>query len=261
MPVIDVDGLPVHYTAQGSGPGLLLIHGSTADAEGNYGHLRQYFTDRFTVITPDYSGSGKTPLPEGELTVDRLVDQVVAAARETTDQPFDVFGASQGAVVAAAAAARHPGLVRRLVLAGGWARNDDPRQRLVHSLWRRLADLDTQAYADFTTLIGFSPAHLASMGEGGVREATRRPDYSDGAKRQIDLNITLDIRDRLSAITAPTLVIGATQDQLIPPGHSRELHRAIAGSRYLDVDSGHLFLYEKTDEVAAAVNEFLSPGA
>ncbi|MFH9423601.1 alpha/beta fold hydrolase [Streptomyces sp. NPDC017529] len=258
MPVIDVDGLPVHYTAQGSGPGLLLVHGTGADSESNYGHLRQYFTDRFTVITPDYSGSGQTPLPEGELTVDRLVDQVVAAARETTDQPFDIVGFSLGAVVAATAAARHPGLVRRLVLVNGWARGDDPRQHLTMDLWRRLAEVGEESFAAFSTLVIFSPAFLAAMGDEGVKEAVAGVRATPGTLRQIELDRDLDIRDRLSAIRARTLVVGSAQDQLVPVGHARELHRELAGSTYAELDSGHLAVFEKPAELVRHIQEFLA---
>ncbi|MET9432445.1 alpha/beta hydrolase [Streptomyces sp. NPDC003036] len=257
MPTVTVAGTEVHYRAEGSGPGLLLIHGSTADSEANYAAMRPLLTDRFTVITPDYAGSGRTALPRGELTLDLLVRQVAAAARAAAPGPVDVVGASLGAVVAAALAAEQPELVRRLVLVGGWARNDDPRQELALGLWRRLADLDTLAYQQFITLLSLSPDRLSATSREEIAAAAAAARPSEGARRQLDLDLAVDIRDRLPAIEAPTLVVGARQDQVIPVAHSRELHRGIAHSRYTELDCGHNIPYERPAELAALLREYL----
>ncbi|MGI5286041.1 alpha/beta fold hydrolase [Nonomuraea polychroma] len=69
---------PVHYGRAGSGPGLVLVHGTGGDAQTNWAHLVPGFTDIRTVITPDYAGSGQTADPGGELTLDLLAGQVAA---------------------------------------------------------------------------------------------------------------------------------------------------------------------------------------
>ncbi|WP_328379073.1 alpha/beta hydrolase [Streptomyces sp. NBC_00440] len=257
MSKIDVNGIAVHYTAQGNGRGLLFVHGTAADGETNFGHVREHFTDRFTVITPDYSGSGHTPLHEGELSLDELVDQVIGAARAATDEPIDIVGFSLGAVVAAAAAAKHPELVRRLILINGWARNDDPRQQLALDLWRRLPDIDEDAFAAYSALLIFSPPFLAGFGSEGVKSTVAGIKAELGTLRQIELDGRVDIRDRLASITARTLVIGSTRDVLIPVEHSREIHAAITGSDYAELESGHMVVFEKTEQLVELVGEFL----
>lgn len=257
MPTIDVHGTPVHYTAQGSGPGLLFVHGTAADGETNFGHLREHFTDRYTVITPDFSGSGRTPLHADDLSVDELVAQVIGAARAVTDQPFDIVGFSLGAVVAAAAAARHPELVRRLIVINGWARNDDPRQQLAVDLWRRLPDINAEAFSAYSALLIFSPPFLAGFGSEGVKATVAGITAEVGTLRQIELDHRVDIRDRLASITARTLVIGSSRDFLIPVEHSREIHQAVKGSEYAELESGHMVVFEKTAELVELLVEFL----
>ncbi|MFD7628696.1 alpha/beta fold hydrolase [Streptomyces sp. NPDC059851] len=257
MPTIDVNGTPVHYTAQGHGPGLLFVHGTAADGESNFGHLREHFTDRRTVITPDYSGSGRTPLHADELSLEELADQVIGAARAVTDGPFDVVGFSLGAVVAAAAAAKHPELVRRLVVINGWARNDDPRQQLAVDLWRRLPDVDPEAFAAYSALMIFSPPFLAGFGSEGVKATVAGIRAELGTLRQIELDRRVDISDLLPSITARTLVIGSTRDALIPVEHSREIHAAVPGSAYAELDSGHMVVFERTAELVALLGDFL----
>ncbi|AEW98180.1 MULTISPECIES: alpha/beta fold hydrolase [Streptomycetaceae] len=256
---VHAGGADIAYTAAGRGPGLLLVHGSTADSEANYAGLRPLLTGHRTVITADYAGSGATALPPGgELTVDLLAEQMAAVIRAAGPGPVDVAGASLGAVVAAALAAAHPHLVRRLVLIGGWARNDDPRQRLALGLWHHLARTDRTAYQQFITLLSLSPQALSALGPDGIARAAAAAEPTEGAIRQIELDLAADIRDRLPHITAPTLVIGARQDQVIPVTHARELHQAIAGSRYAELDCGHNIPFEAPADLARLIDTFLT---
>ncbi|GHG78239.1 hypothetical protein GCM10018980_76930 [Streptomyces capoamus] len=171
--------------------------------------------------------------------------------------PVDVAGASLGAVVAAALAADRPELVRRLVLIVGWARNDDPRQSMALGLWRHLAETDEWAYQRFITLLAHSPDYLAALGGERLHALAAAPVVTEGARRQLDLDLVADIRDRLPRILAPTLVVGANRDQVVPVSHARELHAGIAGSRYAELDSGHNVLLEKPRQLAELIGDFL----
>ncbi|KOU60816.1 esterase [Streptomyces sp. MMG1533] len=253
-----VGNATVHYRTEGQGPGLLLVHGTGATGETNYGHLFKHFTEHHTVIAPDYAGSGDTVDDGAELALDQLVDQVLGASGDVTGEPVDIVGFSLGAVIAAAAAARHPERVRRLVLVAGWARNDDLRKRLGFQLWRRLADVDPELYSHYISLLLFTPGFLADLDEETFTTSTGGIEVSEGTLRQIELGLEADIRDLLPGITAPTLVVGCRHDQLVPVQHSRELHEAIADSTYLEIESGHLVPAESPDELVDAIQKFLS---
>ncbi|SHE57552.1 alpha/beta fold hydrolase [Streptoalloteichus hindustanus] len=257
MPSVRTAGSTVHYEVTGSGPGLVMVHGSGGDARANFGHLVDRFADRRTVITPDYSGSGETTDGGGPLTLDQLVEQVVAATDAVSGEPVDLLGFSLGAVVAAALAAKHSERVRRLVLLAGWVRHDDPRHQLHFDMWRRLGSTDPGLLVRFLTLSGFSPGYLSGLGHQGLAQLLAGSSPAPGVLRQADLDLRADIRDRTHLVTAPTLVVGNRQDQMVPVEHTRALHEAIAGSRYVELDSGHLVLFERPDELVGIVREFL----
>ncbi|NUO57507.1 MAG: alpha/beta hydrolase, partial [Hamadaea sp.] len=82
MPTVIHGGGPVHFERAGSGPGLVMVHGTGGDAVTNYAHLVPRLADVRTVITPDYAGSGETFDPGGDLTLDLLIDQVAATFPE-----------------------------------------------------------------------------------------------------------------------------------------------------------------------------------
>ncbi|GAA4978568.1 pimeloyl-ACP methyl ester carboxylesterase [Nonomuraea thailandensis] len=250
MPTVIHDGGAVHYAKAGTGPGLVMVHGTGGDAVTNYAHLVPGLADVRTVITPDYAGSGQTFDPGGDLTLDLLAGQVAAAFEE----PSDLVGFSLGAAVAAKVAAERPELVRRLVLIAGWTHLADSRLELGLRTWARLAATDPESHAAYGPLVGFSPGFVSSVGA----KALMAGEPPRGTLRQIELDLRVDIRDLLPRITAPTLVIGNTQDYLVPVEHARALHAAIPGSRYAELDSGHVVLHERPEEVTALIKEFIT---
>ncbi|WBB58488.1 alpha/beta hydrolase [Streptomyces sp. WMMC500] len=256
MPVAHASGTEVHYTISGNGPGLVLVHGTSLDAATNYGHIVEHFTGDRTVITPDYAGCGKTTAPAGDLTLDLLVDQVVAATRDGANGPVDLVGFSLGAVVAASIAARRPDLVRRLVLIAGWTHSEDPRLRLGLETWGEVMAASPELTSAVVPLLAFSPAFLSGLGPDGLT-GLRSVEPAHGTRRQIALDLRIDIRDELPRITAPTLVIGCTLDQLIPVENARAVHEAIPGSDYTEIESGHLVLFEKPTELVLRIRNFL----
>jgi pimeloyl-ACP methyl ester carboxylesterase len=250
MPTVIHDGGTVHYAKAGSGPGLVMVHGTGGDAVTNYAHLVPGLADLRTVITPDYAGSGHTFDPGGDLTLDLLAGQVAAAFEE----PSDLVGFSLGAAVAAKVAADRPELVRRLVLIAGWTHLADSRLEMGLRTWARLAATDPESFAAYGPLVGFSPGFVSSVGARTLMAG--EPPH--GTLRQIELDLRVDIRDLLPKITAPTLVIGNTRDYLVPVEHARAMHAAVPGSEYAELDSGHVVLHERPAEVTALIREFIT---
>ncbi|MEU5882992.1 alpha/beta hydrolase [Spirillospora sp. NPDC047279] len=257
MPSITVADAGVHYEVEGSGPGLVLVHGTQGSGESSWGHLVDGFSADRTVIRPDFSGSGKTTDGGGELTVRGLARQVAAVARAAVDGPVDLVGFSLGAVVAAAAAATEPGLVRRLVLVAGWAHTGDARQKLMFELWRDLDRVDFGLFYREVILNGFSPAFLEGLGPDGIAAALAAGSREPGLDRQIDLDLRVDIRDLLPHVTVPTLVVELTRDQFVPAWGPAALHEGISGSRYTEIDSGHLVLFERPAELTELIRGFV----
>lgn len=269
---VEVDGARVHYlvspatpsdapqpdhpaTAPQQHPPLVLIHGTGLDAATNWSHVASRFADR-TVIRPDLAGSGETVDDGSALRLDALADQVAAAIRAEGAVPVDLVGYSLGAEVAAAVAARDPELVGRLVLVAGWVRAD-ARQNLIFELWTHLARTDPLGYGQFITTIGYSAGFLARLSPERIARVVAQTIPAPGTMRQIDLDQTIDLGPVLSQITAPTLVIGNTHDQLVPVEHARAVHDAIPGSEYLEIPSGHLVVFERLPDLLAALSGFL----
>lgn len=256
MPTVQAGSATVHYLVDGTGPGLVLVHGTAFGAEGTWGHLVDAFAETRTVIRPNFAGSDETVDDGGDLTIEALADQVTAAAR-TVAGPVDLVGFSLGAVVAAAVAAREPDLVRRAVLTAGWPGPGDEYLRNHMTTWLATAD-NPAAFGRFGTMTAFSRGFLNAIGQSEVDNIVNGSKPTEGALRQIALNLRVDVRDLLPKITAPTLVIGCTQDQTVPVDNARTMHESIPNSTYAEIESGHVVLFEKPAEFTKLVTDFLN---
>jgi len=105
MPYASTDTARVHYTLEGDGPALVLLHGTGGDGYSHWGQLTRHLTPARRVICPDYAGSGRTTDHGGALTLDELVAQTLAVLDAEGLDRVDLAGYSLGAVIAAALAA------------------------------------------------------------------------------------------------------------------------------------------------------------
>lgn len=256
MPTVSAGNARVHYLVDGTGPGLVLVHGTAFGAEGTWGHLVDAFADRHTVIRPNFAGSDETVDDGGDLRIEDLAAQVAAAADEAADGQVDLVGFSLGAVVAAAVAALRPDLVRRLVLVAGWTHPGDVYLHNLMTTWRRTGS-DPEAFGRLGTFTGFSRTFLNAIGAEEVDKIAAGNLPTPGALRQIELNLRVDIRPLLPKIAAPTLVIGCALDATVPVENARELHAGIPGSTYAEIESGHVVVFEQPAEFVKHVQDFI----
>ncbi|NVK35611.1 MAG: alpha/beta fold hydrolase [Rhodobacteraceae bacterium] len=253
------EGAKVSYRKDGSGPALVLVHGTGGDSQSNWEDVSSELSKDYTVIRPDYAGSGETEDDGRELTVDYLAAQVLAAADDAGAERFALAGFSLGAAVAAWIASNHPKRVTKLMLIAGFAK-PDPRLKLQFELWRDLIATDREAMARLVLLTGVNPDQLSSWGFEGVDQALQETVEGQnwhGMARQVELDLTLDVGDAIARITAPTLVIGCTHDHMVPPAHSRALAAAIGGASYIEFPTGHLAPMERPDLTVMEIEKFL----
>ncbi|MCP2261505.1 Pimeloyl-ACP methyl ester carboxylesterase [Streptoalloteichus tenebrarius] len=265
MPTVDVrvsgGTSTVHYLVTGSGPGLVLAHGTGATGETNWAPLIDAVSDRFTIVAPDLSGSGATTDPGGPILVEDLVAQLLGAADHAGLTDFHLAGHSLGAVVATAAAAARPDRVRSLVVHAGWARTD-AWMRHQFDLWLRLARADHELLARLLQVTAMGDDTLRARSDADFAAATAGFTASlDGATsgfiRQTEADIAVDITSALPRITAPTLVVASADDRIVPPHHQRELADLIPGAALVEVPGGHGLPFENPDLFTTTIVDHL----
>jgi pimeloyl-ACP methyl ester carboxylesterase len=150
--------------------------------------------------------------------------------------------------------------VRSVILLAGFVSSQDARQKMQFELWRDLIRTDRQAMARFILITGFSPDFLSNLSGTAISEAIRdivANNNWEGMARQVELDLTIDVRDRAQRITKPALVIGCTHDHMVPPAHAKELAALIPGARYREMTTGHLAPLEQPEALTELVLDFL----
>jgi len=246
----------VEYLITGTGPAVVLVHGTFATNEGNFEPLIAELSDRYTVVAPNYAGSGGTTGPD-RVSVDDLADQIVAAADHAGLGAFHLAGHSLGAVTAADLAARYPHRVDSLVLHAPWAATD-ARGRAQFDLWNELLRIDRRLLARLIPLTALRPEVTSAW---TAAEFGTTVDYFEGIldprqSVQVDADRAVDIRNLLPRITAPTLVLASTQDQIVPIADQREVAKAIPDAEIREFDAGHGLPVEDGPGFVEAVAEF-----
>jgi pimeloyl-ACP methyl ester carboxylesterase len=246
-------------TVRGAGPGLLLAHGAGGGIEANYGPILAGLAERYTVVGPDFPGTGGTARATEPISLDALADEMVAAAVAEGLETFAIAGYSMGGPVAIRAATRHPERVTALVLTASFARPNG-RMRVALNLWRTLLDSPDHApLAHFLALLGVGAPALDQMStvdtEATLVDAGRS--VPPGTPEHLDLICHTDVRADLPLIAVPTLVISTTVDALVTPYHHRQLADGIPGADFAELATGHLPFVERPTEWLSLIRSFL----
>lgn len=254
---LSVDGAQVAYRTQGSGPAIVLVNG-TAALDVHWGPVIPALAAKRTVISLDYAGSGETRDDGGTLSLERLASQVVGVARAEGLESFDLVGHSLGAAVAIQVAAMNPKPVRSMTAVAGFAVGSEPRLQLQFELWLDLLRTDRTAFLRLLLLSGLTPAFVSGLGASTVKEMV--DGYMplgnwDGIRRQIELDLRVDVREQASRVQSPTLVVHCAYDQIVT--QTPELATYIPNSSLRQIKAGHLAYFEAGEEFVALLTEFL----
>lgn len=249
----------------GEGAPLVYLHSAAGEGEGLV--LLNQLADSYAVYAPVFPGFGES---EGIDQIDDIEDAVFHLLdvfdRLGLESPA-VVGLSLGGWMAAELATRYPERVSRLVLinpAGlyieGASIKDifsrspaEMAQDLFYDKSHPMAALMLQL--DKTMSDTANLAHLPfEMLEPSLKAmaATARLAWNPYLHNP-------KLRKRLHRITAPTLVVRAEHDTLIPAPHARAYADEIPGAEHMEVaEAAHMVTVERPEQVTKIVTDFLA---
>jgi 3-oxoadipate enol-lactonase len=248
----------IHFDDHGSGTAVVLVHAFANDRTLWKPQVEALARD-YRIITPDLRGFGKSMATDGSaVSMDRYADDVVEVLDHLKVDRAVVGGISLGGYVALSLALRHPKRVGGLILANTRAGADNPdwasfREALVRDVEARGASAVVENYGD-KPFRNACPVEIKEY----VREMILRQPPSGLASGTRGMAQRPDRLPQLRDIRVPTLIISGTEDNYIPSSEGERMHRAIAGSRFVDIPhGGHLSNIDSAPAFNAAVREFL----
>jgi pimeloyl-ACP methyl ester carboxylesterase len=255
--MVNVDDARVAYRLHGRGPAVVLVNGTSALDE-HWGPVIAELAKHRTVISLDYSGSGDTTDDGGALSLQKLARQVREVAAAAGVDRFDLIGHSLGAAIAIQLAASSPDLVRSLIVVAGFLRGAEPRLKLQLELWLDLLRTNRDAFLKLVLLSGLTPAFVSRVGTATIDDIIKgyMPLANwEGIKRQVELDLAVDVSKQAASVTSPTLVINCAYDQIVT--QTPELAASIPGSTCRQINAGHLAYFEAADEFLSLATEFM----
>ena len=269
------DGVRIAYAKVGEGPPLLKSAHWLGHLEYDWELpiLRPFLlglAKDHTLIRYDARGNGLSDWDVGEISLDAWVNDMEAVADAAGLARFPIVGFSQGCAVAIAYAVRHPERVSHLILYGGFAAGQNKSQKLTAEGRERFAALktlvrqgwgaDNPTFRQLFTTTLMPTATREQM--DAFNELQRLSGSPEGAVRYLETVYDVDVRDLLSRVQAPTLVIHVRDELQVKIDRGRELAAGIPGARFVALPGKNHVLLEQDPGLPRFLEElrdFLKP--
>ncbi|MBM3516224.1 MAG: alpha/beta hydrolase [Alphaproteobacteria bacterium] len=239
--MIEIDGAPIHYSDEGQGPVILMVHGT-------FGNLRMWndwaalMSNRFRIVRfdrPPFGLSG--PDPEGRYGADREAEIIAGLAKALGLTRFFLVATSSGGQSVTRYAAQHPEQIIGVVLSN-IATGPPPGVFVDHrNTWFTLQSRKVSRY-----LNGWHPAaewwdvlktnfinhdRITDALVTEYQELNNRPaSYLASLVPRPAVSASARTPGDLAAITAPALVLWSENDSERPPQPVAEEAMALLGS-------------------------------
>ena len=264
MPVTQANGTSLYFERAGSGRPLLFISGTGGDLRNKPNVFEGPLAKTFDLLAYDQRGLGQSGKPDVPYAMADYADDAAALMADRGWDEALVIGVSFGGMVAQELAIRHPGRVRRLVLActspGGGGGASFPFHEIEHLKGEARARYlipvsDTRCDEAWAAAHPDQYALFVAMGAADPYAA--EPGHTMGAHRQLEARSQHDTWDRLSDISCPVMIAAGRYDGIALPATQEKLASRIAGAKLQWFEGGHLFMIQ--DRTAApAMADFLT---
>lgn len=273
----NVGGIRTRALEAGSGPALLLMHGSSGHAEA-FARNVVPLSEHFRVIAPDYLGSGMTEYPATTPTMRDRVDHMIGILDAAGIDTACILGESFGASHALSGALWYPDRVSSVIpVVGGGPflvdTDDADAERLARGM-KGLLEGNARIVEEGPTMEGVRDrlAWLFHEPEKSLTDelaALRFLYYQRDNIRRANADIVAALRrgetvsvpmtpESLSQITQPTLFIWTDHNPTIPTAQARKASEYIADVQFVEMaNCGHWPQWEDAPTFNRIVTEFL----
>ena len=259
MPRLKIDSIEIQYEISGYGPPVVFINGLTMDLNG---WLLQVdaFSKKYRMVRYDCRGQGDSDKPDSEYTQELHAEDLAGLLEKLEIPRAHLVGLSNGGMIAQHFALRYPEKTGALVLVDACS-HVDTLLKLIITSWIKSAEAGGSGLRYDVALPYLFSEEFMSKNLDRILAMKEMNLARNPVKAVVNLSMASmrhDLRDRVSEITAPTLIIAGEEDMLIPLRYSRILREKIRNSTLVTLKNcGHVPPIEKPDEFNRIVMIFL----
>lgn len=270
---IAVDGTWIYYRIEGRGAPCLIMPVTWGLDHLLYTSLLPLLEHQLQLIFVDPRGVGKSGKvrSEGEFSKETLARDVEALRVQLGIEKWIVFGHSGGGFSALRFALMYPLSISHLVLVSTAASGRFFQQAIWqgHHRQNRFIVRARETYRASPSVENFK-AFLREIWKQSLYDPEKIV-FLDQYLSDADINLerskhfsniernSFDVRDDLTKVTMPTLVIAGREDPQIPPKYSKELARNLPHAQFVMFDeSGHYPWIDEPTNFVSVVTSFLN---
>ncbi len=253
MSIFDYNGKPIFYELDGdsSKPKLLILNGIMMSTR-SWTPFIKTLTQQFQVLRMDFFDQGQSHKLVGETyTHDVQIDLIKDLLEYLSIPKINIVGISYGGNAALAFACKYQSYVERLMLFNS-ASYTTPWLRDIGDGWIKAGDTrNGDLYYKVTIPTIYSEKyyedHLDWMKarEKVLHPVFSNPDFLDAMERLTRSAEPFDVRDKLSTLNLPVMIVSAENDTLTPVKEQEYLFKHIKNANWIKLpEVGHASMYE-----------------
>jgi 3-oxoadipate enol-lactonase len=255
---VTVDAKRVSARIAGSGRPIVLFHSLLAD-QSSFDLIAGPLAETHQVVGLSLPGFGASDSVGSRL--EMIADHLAAAIRafDFTQQPI-LLGNGYGGFIALLTVIRHPDIASRLVLADCGAIFSEQGRAAFKGMSAAAKERGLGAIVDVAMRRLFAP-EFQERNPALIEERKRRflavdPQTFHGACDALE---TLDLRQHLSAVAVPVLVLVGEQDEATPPAMSQELCAGLIDAKLLVLAGcAHVPQLQAPERFIEAIGDFIA---
>jgi len=273
-----VDGSKIFYREAGpkDSPTLLLLHGFPTSSH-MFRNLIPALADRYHVVAPDLPGFGFSDAPDRKrfsYTFEQLAKTIARFTQIISLERFAIYVFDYGAPVGLRLALAHPERITAIISQNGNAYEEGLSQgwNPIQKYWKEPTPGNRAALRDFLTpdatkfqyLYGVQNQTLVAPESYSLDSALLARPGND----EIQLDLFLDYASNVAlypkfqeyfrAKQPPLLAVWGKSDPFFLPPGAEAFKRDIPSAEVHFYNTGHFALETHTEEIASAIQDFLS---
>jgi pimeloyl-ACP methyl ester carboxylesterase len=260
MPHLVINGAKIYYEIEGNGPETIVFsHGLLWSGE-MFREQVKFLRARYTCVCYDHRGQGRSEAAPTGYDMEQLYADALGLVQALKLAPCHFVGLSMGGFVGLRLAARHPDLVRSLMLLETSA-DVEKHKFKYHLLVWLVRLLGVRAVADRVMPIMFGHTFLADPARATLRQEWRQRLVANPpsiVRAVLGVIGRRGVLHELPRIGQPTLVVVGDEDVATPLDRAEQLRAGIPQAQLVVVrQAGHTSCIEEPTQVNLAIAGFL----
>jgi pimeloyl-ACP methyl ester carboxylesterase len=262
MPYLSLPSLHLYYEEIGTGPETLVFSHGLLWSHRMFEAQVAELSKSYRVIAYDHRGQGKSEV-KGPYDMDTVAGDAAALIQNLVNGPVHFIGLSMGGFVGLRLAARHPELIKSLVLLETSA-NAEPLEnlsqyKLLNGIVSWIGIIPPIANKVMKIMFALSwlqnPANRNSIIRWKKELASNKKSITGPVEGVI---YRKGVEEELGNISCPTLVIVGDEDVATTPEKAAFIQKGIKGAKLESISgAGHSSCIEKPEEVNRLLKEWL----